>query len=136
MLRTLLGLLVAANIGLAANDANADVLVIGAGIAGLTTALEAARGGATVTVVDLSSVFGGHAVVSEGGLSLVGTPLQERLGVQDSPDIASQDILRWGDDANAVWVRIYVERSRRDVFDWMTALGSRLMPCACTPGTR
>ncbi len=61
---------------LSASAETPDVVVIGAGIAGLTTALEAARGGATVAVVDIASVFGGHAVVSEGGLALIGTPLQ------------------------------------------------------------
>ncbi len=46
----------------------ADVIVVGAGIAGLSSALEAARGGATVLVVDMWSIFGGHAVLSHGGL--------------------------------------------------------------------
>src|SRR5947208_170858 len=39
-----------------------DVIVVGAGISGLSAALDLARGGATVTVIDMSSVFGGHAV--------------------------------------------------------------------------
>ena len=108
---------------LAAQSQAPDVIVVGAGIAGLTTALEAARGGANVAVVDLASVFGGHAVVSEGGLSLIGTPLQEKLGVHDSPDLAYADFLRWGEDPNTEWVRIYVDRSRRDIYDWMTSLG-------------
>ena len=107
----------------AAQTRQPDVVIVGAGIAGLTTALEAARGGATVAVVDIASVFGGHALVSEGGLSLIGTPLQEKLGSRDSPDLAYQDFLHWGEDANAAWVRIYVDRSRRDIYDWMTALG-------------
>jgi succinate dehydrogenase/fumarate reductase flavoprotein subunit len=62
----------------------------------VTTAYEAARGGATVAVVDVASVFGGHAVVSEGGLALAGTPLQQRLGVTDAADLAYQDIIRLG----------------------------------------
>src|ERR1043166_7203430 len=108
---------------LTAQTRQPDVGVVGAGIAGLTTALEAARGGATVTVVDIASVFGGHAIVSEGGLALIATPLQARLGVMDSPDLAYQDFLRWGKDPNAEWVRIYVDRSRRDIYEWMSELG-------------
>ena len=122
MLRFALGLALTLGV-LSAAAESPDVLVVGAGIAGLTTALEAARGGAIVAVVDIASVFGGHAVVSEGGLALIGTPLQQRLGVQDSPDLAYQDFLRWGGDAKADWVRLYVDRSRRDIHDWMTELG-------------
>ena len=41
-----------------------DVVIVGAGISGLTAALELGRGGANVMVVDMASVFGGHAVMS------------------------------------------------------------------------
>lgn len=101
----------------------ADVVVVGAGVAGLTTALEAARGGAQVTVVDIASVWGGHAVVSEGGLNLTATPLQAKLGAKDSTELAYQDFLRWGEDANAEWVKIYVNRSRPDIHDWLVGMG-------------
>ena len=121
-MRPILGLLFAVNV-LGAPVKMPDIVVIGAGIAGLTTALESARGGANVAVVDIASVFGGHAVVSEGGLSLVDTPLQHRLGVKDSPDLAYHDVTHWGEDANSAWVRLYVDRSRHDIFDWLVDLG-------------
>src|SRR5450631_3415892 len=122
MIRAVIGVVVLAA-ALSGQTPEPDVMIVGAGIAGLTTALEAARGGARVAVVDIASVFGGHAIVSEGGLSLVGTPLQAALGSKDSPELAYQDFLKWGEDANAAWVRIYVDRSRRDIYDWMTDLG-------------
>src|SRR3954468_15511493 len=99
MLRPLAGVFLWAAI-LVGQTSPPDVVVVGAGIAGLTTALEAARGGATVVVVDIASVFGGHAIVSEGGLSLIGTPLQEKLGVRDSPELAYEDFL---EDPNMEW---------------------------------
>lgn len=131
--RPLIGVFLSASL-LLAESLPPDVVVVGAGIAGLTTALEAARGGATVAVVDLASVFGGHAVVSEGGLALVGTPLQEKLGSRDSPDLAYQDFLRFGEDANAAWVRLYVDRSRKDIYDWMVALGVQFDGLSRAPG--
>jgi len=78
-----------------ANNAltSTDVLAVGAGISGLSAALGAARGSASVTVPDISSVFGGHAVMSEGGVSIVGTPLQHSSGIQDSAELASPKIL-------------------------------------------
>ena len=54
------------------------MLIIGAGISGLSAALEAARGGASVLVADMSTVGGGHAILSNGAVSIVGTPLQEQ----------------------------------------------------------
>jgi succinate dehydrogenase/fumarate reductase flavoprotein subunit len=100
-----------------------DVVVVGAGPGGLATALEAATGGARVTVVDVASVFGGHAVVSEGGLSFAGTPLQRSKGVADSPDLMFDDIIRLGTDANAQWARLFAERGIPEIHDWLVSLG-------------
>ncbi len=123
MFRCLLICLFSALVLFGASPEAPDVVIIGAGIAGVTTAYEAARGGATVAVVDVASVFGGHAVVSEGGLALAGTPLQQRLGVTDSADLAYEDIIRLGGDSNSAWARLYADRSRHDIYDWMTGLG-------------
>ena len=100
-----------------------DVIVVGAGIAGLSAALEAARGGASVAVIDMWSIFGGHAVMAEGGLCLVDTPLQRARGIQDSPNLAYRDFIEWGEDASPEWVRYYVDHSRSDIYDWLTPLG-------------
>jgi flavocytochrome c len=103
----------------------ADVIVVGAGIAGLASALEAARGGGTVVVVDMWSIFGGHAVLSHGGLCIVGSPVQKAQGVVDTPEIAARDFLTWGEDANEPWVRYYTANSREQIYDWLTAMGVR-----------
>lgn len=70
-----------------------DVVIVGAGISGLAAAIEAEKAGATVTVLDMWSVFGGHAVMSEGGVTMVDTPVQRAQGIVDSPDIAYRDFL-------------------------------------------
>lgn len=103
--------------------AEADVLVVGAGLSGLSCALEAARSGALVTVVDLWSVFGGHAVMAGGAVSMVGTPAQRAAGIGDSPETASRDFMSWGEDADPAWVDYYVRHSSDDIYAWLTALG-------------
>ena len=118
----------------AAYAASPDVIVVGAGIGGLSTALEAARNGARVVVVDQSSVFGGHAVASEGGLFLVGTAAQKAQGIADSPDLAYRDFLAWGEDADEYWARLYADRSLADVHDWMAAMGVKFPFVRYTPG--
>jgi predicted oxidoreductase len=106
----------------AARD-DADILVVGAGIAGLSAALEAATHGAHVNVIDMSSVFGGHAVMSEGDVTIINTPLQRAKGVHDSYALAYKDFVTWGKDADADWVRYYAKHSRSDIYDWLTPMG-------------
>ncbi len=100
-----------------------DVIVVGAGIAGLSAALEAAQHGRRVAIVEMWSIFGGHAVMSQGGLSIVGTPTQEAAGIADSPDLAFRDFITWGEDADTDWVRYYVDHSRAEIYDWLATMG-------------
>jgi len=109
----------------------ADLVIVGTGISGLAAALDAGRAGANVTVIDMWSVFGGHAVMSGGLVCLVDTPFQRATNVFDSPELAIDDFLKHGIDANPDWVRLYARDSEREVHDWLVALGvgwSRLFP--------
>ena len=71
----------------------ADVIVVGGGLAGLVAATEIADAGKRVIVVDQEGEqsLGGQAFWSFGGLFLVDTPEQRRLGIKDSYDLALQD---------------------------------------------
>lgn len=111
---------------------DADVIVIGSGIAGLSAALEASAAGQQVLVIDANSVGGGHAVKA-GGFALVGTPLQEQKGYRDNPEIAARDLLAWGEDADPDWVRRYVTASRSEVYDWLAGFGVRWSFILATP---
>ncbi len=109
----------------------ADLIIVGTGISGLAAALDAGRPGANVTVIDMWSVFGGHAVMSGGLVCLVDTPFQRAQNITDSPDLAIRDFLTHGQDANPDWVRLYARDSKREVYKWLDALGvgwSELFP--------
>ena len=112
----------------------ADVLIVGAGISGLSAAYEAAQAGRTVLVIDMLSVFGGHAIISTGGLSIVDTPLQRKRGIEDSPDLAFADFIAWGEDSNEAWLRYYVDHSREEIYDWLTGLGAEFTTAVPPPG--
>lgn len=116
---------------------NPDLVVAGGGLAGIVTALEALRAGLRVTLVDRDTPerFGGLALWAFGGMALVGTPLQARMKIADSPERAWRDWLRFGeleaeppDSPRLQWARHYVERSRADVHDWLLAEGIKFMP--------
>ena len=63
--------------------------------------------------------------MSEGGLSLHGTPFQIEKQIQDSPELGAREFFAWGDDPDPEWVKIYTQRSRPDVYDWLAAMGLR-----------
>ena len=112
-----------------------DAVVVGGGLAGIVTALELLRAGKRVVLVDRDSPerFGGLALWAFGGMALVGTPLQKKKKIADSPERAFADWMRFGEldpaDTHAVqWARHYVEHSRPEVHDWLLAHGIRFMP--------
>jgi len=109
----------------AAPPRKADLVIVGTGISGLAAALDAGRAGANVTVIDMWSVFGGHAVMSGGLVCLVNTPFQRATNVFDSPNLAIGDFLTNGVDANPAWVHLYARDSEREVYDWLDVLRVR-----------
>jgi predicted oxidoreductase len=82
---------------------HADVLVVGGGLAGIVTALEALRSGKSVTLVDRDKPerLGGLAMWAFGGMALVGTPLQAHMKIPDTPEIALRDWRRFGELSEA-----------------------------------
>ena len=79
-----------------------------------------------------SSVAGGHAVKA-GGFAMIGTPLQEKRGHEDTPEIAFNDLMAWGEDADPDWVRYFTENSRVEIYDWLTAMGVKFSILLDTP---
>jgi glycine/D-amino acid oxidase-like deaminating enzyme len=72
-----------------------DVIVVGAGLAGLAASAEIADSGKKVMLLDQEpeTSFGGQAWWSFGGLFLINSPEQRRLGIKDSKELAWQDWL-------------------------------------------
>ncbi|WP_431238500.1 FAD-binding dehydrogenase [Mycolicibacterium aichiense] len=117
---------------------DADVIVIGAGLAGLVATHELTSRGKKVLLLDQENQanLGGQAFWSFGGLFLVDTPEQRRLGVRDSVELA------WGDwsgsaqfdrvedeDSWAVrWARAYVEFAAGEKRSWLMGHGIKFLP--------
>jgi predicted oxidoreductase len=117
-----------------ANDT--DVLVVGAGLAGLVAATELADAGKRVIVVDQEGEqnLGGQAFWSLGGLFLVDSPEQRRLGIKDSHDLALQDWMgtagfdRDDDHWPKRWAEAYVAFAAGEKRGWLRAMGHRIFP--------
>ena len=112
----------------------ADVIVVGAGISGLSAALEAARGGVDVQIVDVWSVFGGHAVMSGGGVAIIDSDFQRAHGIVDTPVLASEDFFSRGEDPDPYWVDYYTRNSRTELGQWLESLGVRWLSLNPQPG--
>lgn len=101
-----------------------DVLVVGSGIAGLSAAVEAARIGHRVLVLEAADEIGGASVMSGAACCLVDTPLQRRLGIRDSVPRALRDWAEMGGPtADLDWAERYLRASREQVHDWLATMG-------------
>lgn len=104
-------------------DEETDVLIVGAGFAGMAAAIEAKQAGSDVIVIDKMGMWGGNSSLNGGDMAAVGTPLQVDAGVEDSFELMENDMLVTGKYYNHVdKVKILVENSA-DAVQWLTDLG-------------
>lgn len=82
------------------HDTECDILVIGAGGAGLVAATEAASKGASVIVLEKMGIVGGNTNFSTGGINAAYTKEQKKLGIKDSKDVFFNDTMKGGQYLN------------------------------------
>jgi len=115
---------------------DADVIIVGGGLAGLVAADESTRAGRRVILVDQEpeQSLGGQAFWSLGGLFLVGSPEQRRLGIRDSFDLALADWMgtagfdRVEDGWPKRWAEAYVAFAAGEKRAWLRERGIRFFP--------
>jgi succinate dehydrogenase/fumarate reductase flavoprotein subunit len=104
-------------------DMEADVVVVGLGAAGGSAAIEAARAGADVLILERAAA-GGGTTADSGGLIYFGggTPVQKACGFDDTPEEMSRHLMQASGGANEAKVRLYCEQSVEH-FEWFVGLG-------------
>ena len=115
---------------------DADVVVVGAGLAGLVATAELADAGKRVILLDQEAEqsLGGQAFWSFGGLFLVNTPEQRRMGIKDSLELATQDWMgsaqfdREEDFWPRKWADAYLHFAAGEKRAWLHGMGHRLFP--------
>jgi hypothetical protein len=117
------------------DNSDRDVIVVGAGLAGLVSTLELLRSGHTVTLLDRCQPqeVGGLAREAFGGMFMVDSPEQRRSRIPDNERLALEDWLRIAEfEPEDVWPRRwaeqYVTRARDDVGAWLREIGVRFFP--------
>ena len=114
----------------------ADVIIIGAGLAGLASAHAAVKRGRSVLVLDQEGPqsLGGQAFWSLGGLFMVDTPEQRRMGIRDSLELATADWMgsaqfdRAEDDMPRQWAQAYLDYAAGPMRADLQAIGMRWFP--------
>ena len=117
-------------------NAEADAIIVGAGLAGLVAACELADAGKRVLLLDQEpeQSLGGQAFWSFGGLFLVNSPEQRRMRIRDSRELAWQDWLgtagfdRAEDEWPRRWAEAYVEFAAGEKRAWLHERGVRFFP--------
>ncbi len=113
-----------------------DAIVVGAGLSGLVAATELADAGRSVVILDQEPEqnLGGQAFWSLGGLFLVDSPEQRRMGIRDCLDLAWQDWLgtagfdREEDHWPRLWAEAYVAFAAGEKRSWLRQMGHRIFP--------
>lgn len=114
----------------------ADAIIVGAGLAGLAAAAELGDRGKRVIILDQEpeAFLGGQAFWSLGGLFLVDTPEQRRMGIRDGRDLAHLDWMgsaqfdRPEDDWPRQWAEAYLDFAAGDMRPWLHTMGLRWFP--------
>lgn len=117
-------------------EQSSDAIVIGAGLAGLVAAAELVEAGKRVTILEQEpeASFGGQAWWSFGGLFLVDSPEQRRMGIKDSAELARQDWFgsagfdREEDDWPRKWAEAYLEFASGEKRAWLRERGVSFFP--------
>ena len=112
----------------------ADVVVIGGGGAGLTSAIAAHEKGAKVILIEKTELLGGNTNYATAGLNAAGTKIQEKLGEKDSPELFYEDTMKGGKNKNnKELVRVLANNSSA-IVDWLIERGADLSEITSTGG--
>ncbi|MBR5874339.1 MAG: flavocytochrome c [Oscillospiraceae bacterium] len=109
------------------NSKSADIVVIGAGGAGMSAAIQAVQNGATnVVIVEKTGMAGGNTTRSTGGLNASETTFQDRDGIEDSNQLFIDDTMKGGKNINDPELVKYMAENSAEALYWVNDMGADL----------
>ena len=119
-----------------AETLDCDVVIVGAGGAGLTAAVRATQEGAKVLVLEKMSFAGGNSLKASGGMNCAGTKFQEAAGITDSGVQAFiEDTMNGGHQLNDLALVTTMAEHSAEAVEWLESIGAPLPKVAATGGT-
>ncbi|MBR3207076.1 MAG: flavocytochrome c, partial [Bacillus sp. (in: Bacteria)] len=111
-----------------------DIIIVGAGGAGMTAALEAKEKGMNPVVLEKMPMAGGNTMKSSSGMNASETKFQKAQGITDSNDAFYEESLKGGHDTNdKELLRFFVDNSANSI-EWLDSIGIRLNNLTITGG--
>lgn len=104
-------------------NTSCDIVIIGAGGAGLAAAIEAKHNGADVILLEKMGIAGGNTTSATGGLNAAETRIQKALGIQDSKEQFFQDTMKGGYNKNDEKLVRYMVEKAPETVDWLMSFG-------------
>ncbi len=101
----------------------ADVVVIGGGGAGLTSAIAAYEKGASVILIEKTDLLGGNTNYATGGINAAGTKIQKAAGIEDSPELFYEDTMKGGKNRNNKELVKILTKNSAAIVDWLVERG-------------
>ena len=109
------------------NSKSADIVVIGAGGAGMSAAIQAVQNGATnVVIVEKTGMAGGNTTRSTGGLNASETTFQDRDAIEDSNQLFIDDTMKGGKNINDPELVKYMAENSAEALYWVNDMGADL----------
>ena len=99
-------------------DEQTDVVIIGSGLAGLSAAIEANQAGASVIVFEKMNLTGGNTRIADGAVAAPNNYLQKKLGIEDSPELLYEDMMRAGLGLNHPDLVNVMAQKAAEAIDW------------------
>ena len=109
-----------------AADYQADIIIVGAGGAGMAAAISAHDAGASVIILEQMGYAGGNTSRSEGGMNAAETKSQAALGITDSVQTMIDDTMKGGKNLSDLALVTFMAENSAATVDWLTDLGMDL----------
>ena len=103
-----------------------DTVIVGAGGAGLSAAIQMAQDGRNVTVIEKAGITGGNSSLASAGMNAAETKLQKEEGVNDTVDLFVEDTMKGGHELNNRDLVEFLAKNSADAVDWLEELGAPL----------
>ncbi|BCJ96010.1 hypothetical protein acsn021_35790 [Anaerocolumna cellulosilytica] len=103
-----------------------DVVVIGAGGAGMTAAIELKKAGVNVIIVEKMPMVGGNTIKATGGMNAAETSVQAELGIEDTIEQFIEDTMTGGYNVNNKELVTVMAQNSADAIDWLASIGAPL----------